>query len=150
MGKIEKHQLKAPAAQGIKKFTTDHKERRHNENIIKKIGVLLPLSQNSAGKCKAFLDAIQLALFEAANDDIELIIVDTKGDPETAAKAVGSLIKEEVKLILGPFFSGSTDAIAPLTKAAQIQVISFSNNAKVAGDGVYVFGFLPGQKKPKT
>jgi len=143
---IEKDQLKAPASQEIKSFTTDHKESRHNENIIKKIGVLLPLSQNSAGKGEAFLDAIQLALFEAANDDIELIIVDTKGDPESAAKAVGPLIKEEVKLILGPFFSGSTEAIAPLTKAAQIPVISFSNNTKVAGDGVYVFGFLPGQQ----
>ena len=144
--KAEKLQLKAPVSQGIKNLTTDHRERRPNENRIKKIGVLLPLSQNSGGKGKAFLDAIQLALFEAANDDIELIIIDTKGDPENAAQAVGSLIKEEVKLILGPFFSGSTDAIAPLTKAAQIPVISFSNNAKVAGDGVYVFGFLPGQQ----
>ena len=146
LGKIEKHQLKAPASQGIKNLTTDHRERRPNENIIKKIGVLLPLSQNSGGKGKAFLDAIQLALFEAADDDIELIIIDTKGDPENAAQAAGSLIKEEVKLILGPLFSGSTEAIAPLTKAAQIPVISFSNNTKVAGDGVYVFGFLPGQQ----
>ena len=143
---IEKHQLKVPASQGIKKFTTDHKESRRNVNIIKKIGVLLPLSKNSGGKGEAFLNAIQLALFEAGNDDIELIIIDTKGDPENAAKAVGSLIKEEVKLILGPFFSGSTEAIAPLTKAAQIPVISFSNNTKVAGGGVYVFGFLPGQQ----
>ena len=146
VGTIEKRQLKGSASQGIKNFTADHKERRHNGIKTKKIGVLLPLSQNSAGKGKAFLDAIQLALFEAANDDIELIIIDTKGDSENAARAASSLIEEEVELILGPFFSGSTEAIAPLTKAAQIPVISFSNNTKVAGDGVYVFGFLPGQQ----
>ncbi|MBB45676.1 MAG: penicillin-binding protein activator [Rhodospirillaceae bacterium] len=143
---IANDQLKAPASQGIKNPNSVHKESRHNENITKKIGVLLPLSQNSTGKGAAFLDAIQLALFEAANDDIELIIIDTKGDPESAVQAAGTLIKEEVKLILGPFFSGSTEAIAPLTKAAKIPVISFSNNTKVAGDGVYVFGFLPGQQ----
>jgi ABC-type branched-subunit amino acid transport system substrate-binding protein len=125
---IEKRQLKGSASKGIKNFTADYKERRHNEIKTKKIGVLLPLSQNSAGKGEAFLDAIQLALFEAANDDIELIIIDTKGDSENAARAAGSLIEEQVELILGPFFSGSTEAIAPLTKAAQIPVISFSNN----------------------
>ena len=143
---IEKRQLRGSASKGIKNFTADHKERRSNEIKTKKIGVLLPLSQNSAGKGEAFLDAIQLALFEAANDDIELIIIDTKGDSKNAARAAGSLIEEEVELILGPFFSEPTEAIAPLTKAAQIPVISFSNNTKVAGDGVYVFGFLPGQQ----
>ena len=142
----EKPQSRGSVSQGIEDSTADPKERRHNEIITQKIGVLLPLSQNSAGKGEAFLDAIQLALFEAANDSIELIIIDTKGDPENAARAAGYLIEAEVKLILGPIFSGSTEAIAPLTKAAQIPVISFSNNTKVAGDGVYVFGFLPGQQ----
>ena len=81
-----------------------------------------------------------------AGHNVELIIIDTKGEPKNAAKAVSALIKEEVKLILGPFFSGSTEAITPLAQAAQIPVISFSNNKEVAGDGVYVFGFLPGQQ----
>jgi ABC-type branched-subunit amino acid transport system substrate-binding protein len=128
----------------VKNLTTNYKENQ--QNIVKRIGILLPLSQNFVGEGRAFLDAIQLALFEAASHDVELIIIDTKGEPKNAAKAVGSLIKEEVKLILGPFFSGSTKAIAPSAQAAQIPVISFSNNKKVAGDGIYVFGFLPGQQ----
>ncbi len=141
---IEKQHLKAPASESVENLTTSYKENR--QNAVKRIGVLLPLSQNFVGEGRAFLDAIQLALFEAASDDVELIIIDTKGEPKNAAKAVSALIKEEVKLILGPFFSGSTEAITPLAQAAQIPVISFSNNKEVAGDGVYVFGFLPGQQ----
>ena len=141
---IEKQHLEPPASERVKNLTTNYKEVI--QNPVKKIGVLLPLSQNSVGEGRAFLDAIQLALFEAAEDNVELIIIDTKGEPKNAVKAVGALIKEKVELILGPFFSQSTEAIAPLAQAAQIPVISFSNNTKVAGDGVYVFGFLPGQQ----
>ena len=67
---IEYPKLREPASQGMKSFIASQKESQKNANIIKKIGVLLPLSQNSAGKGVAFLDAIQLALFEAANDDV--------------------------------------------------------------------------------
>ncbi len=144
LGSIEEQLLKAPVLPGGGTFPSNYKKNR--QHVTKKIGVLLPLSQNSMSEGKAFLDAIQLAFFEAANHDLELIIIDTKGEPENAVNGVGSLINEKVGLILGPLFSRSTAAIAPLVKSAQIPVISFSNNTKVAGDGVYVFGFLPGQQ----
>ena len=69
----EKQHLEAPASQRVKNLTTNYKEII--QNPVKKIGVLLPLSQNSVGEGRAFLDAIQLALFEAAKDNVELIII---------------------------------------------------------------------------
>ena len=72
---IEKQHLKAPGSESVENLTTNHKENR--QNAVKRIGVLLPLSQNFVGEGRAFLDAIQLALFEAAGHNVELIIIDT-------------------------------------------------------------------------
>jgi hypothetical protein len=36
-------------------------------------------------------------------------------------------------------------AVAPVARRAQVPVIAFSNDVSVAGDGVYVMGFNPGQ-----
>ena len=117
-----------------------------DNNKDSKIGILLPLSGNGKEDGRAFLDAMQLAFFEVANENLELLIADTRGSPAGAIESVQKLIAEDVGLILGPLFSGSTDAIAPLARAAQIPVISFSNNKKVARTGVFVFGFLPEQQ----
>jgi hypothetical protein len=117
-----------------------------DKNKGSKIGILLPLSGSGEEDGRAFLDAMQLAFFEVANESLELYIADTNGSPAGAAESVQKLIAEDVGLILGPLFSGSTDAIAPFATAAQIPVISFSNNIKVARTGVFVFGFLPDQQ----
>jgi branched-chain amino acid transport system substrate-binding protein len=43
-------------------------------------------------------------------------------------------------------FGDSTEAIAPIVRAVKIPVISFSNDKHVAGNGIFVFGFLPEQQ----
>jgi branched-chain amino acid transport system substrate-binding protein len=111
-----------------------------------KIGILLPLSGVGGWVGRALLDAIQLALFETADDRLELLIFDTKGLAESAIDSAESLIKQDVGLILGPLFGESTEAIAPIARDAKIPVISFSNDKHVAGNGVFVFGFLPEQQ----
>ena len=117
-----------------------------DKNKTSKIGILLPLSGDGEEDGRAFLDAMQLAFFEVANKNLKLYIADTKGSRAGAAESIQKLITEDVGLILGPLFSESTEAIAPLARAAQIPVISFSNNIKVARTGVFVFGFLPEQQ----
>ncbi|MBH67232.1 MAG: hypothetical protein CMM58_02650 [Rhodospirillaceae bacterium] len=111
-----------------------------------RIGVLLPLSEKGFHVGRALLDAIQLAFFEAADDQLELIIFDTRGNPTTAIEAAKLAVKSNVELILGPLFGSSTEAIAPTVRAAGVEVISFSNDIAAAGNGVYIFGFLPGQQ----
>jgi branched-chain amino acid transport system substrate-binding protein len=111
-----------------------------------KIGILLPLSGVGGRVGRALLDAIQLALFETANERLELLIFDTKGLAKGAVESAELLIKEDVGLILGPLFGESTKAMAPIARAAKIPVISFSNDKHVAGNGIFVFGFLPEQQ----
>lgn len=110
---------------------------------IKRVGLLVPLSGPSARLGKALLNAAQLALFDLADDDFALVPRDTQGIPEGAARAAEEVIDEGVGLILGPLFASSVEAVAPAARAAGINVVAFSNDRSVAGDGVFIMGFMP-------
>ena len=49
------------------------------------------------------------------------------------------------KLILGPLLSEDVSAVAPIAREAKVPVLSFSNDSSVAGNGVFIMGFVPGQ-----
>ncbi|MDG1707687.1 MAG: ABC transporter substrate-binding protein, partial [Emcibacteraceae bacterium] len=71
------------------------------------VGVMLPLSGETGEMGQALLNAITLALFDAADKRIEIIPVDTHGTPEGAAEAANSLVANNADIIIGPLFSGS-------------------------------------------
>jgi hypothetical protein len=108
-----------------------------------KVGVLLPLTGAHAKLGQGMLNAAQLALFSMASDEMALLPFDTKGTPEGAAQAARQALAGGARLILGPIFSTSVQAVAPVAQARGVQVVSFSNNRAVAGNGVYVMGFAP-------
>ncbi len=108
-----------------------------------RVGLLLPLSGPDARLGQAMLDAAQLALFDFGGRTFELLVHDTVGTPEGAAEAAALAIGDGATLILGPLFATSVRAVAPAARAAAVPVLAFSNNRAVAGDGVYVMGFLP-------
>jgi len=108
-----------------------------------KIAILLPLSGPSAGIGTALLDAAQMALFDVGDDRITLMPKDTGGTPEGAALAARDAIAQGAELILGPLFSQSVAAAAPVAQRNQVNMIAFSTDRAVAGRGVFLFGFLP-------
>ncbi len=117
-----------------------------------KVGLLLPLSGPSAELGKALRDAAVLALFDkyASISDssegatrVELITRDTMGSPDGAEKAAKEVIAKGAKLIIGPLFSSSADAVRSVIKPLKINMITFSNNASIAAPGVFLFGFTP-------
>lgn len=110
---------------------------------VVRVAILLPLSGPEARVGQALLNAAQLALFSLADDSFALLPVDTRGTPEGAAVAARSAIEDGARLILGPVFSSSVAAAAPVARAAGVPVISFSNDRSVAGNGVYIMGFTP-------
>lgn len=111
-----------------------------------RVAFLAPLSGRGARAGRALLDAAQLALFEAAGDDLELLIHDTGGAPGRAAEAARRAIADGARLILGPLFAESARAAGEAAAGTGVGVIGFSNDRGVAGNGVYVFGFLPEQQ----
>ncbi len=111
--------------------------------VVMRVGLLLPLSGPQAALGKTLLNAAQLAVFDIAGDEMALLPADTKGTAEGAAAAARWAVDQGVRLILGPVFAPSVAAIAPIAQAAGVQVISFSNDRVVAGNGVYVMGLTP-------
>ena len=108
-----------------------------------RVGLLLPLSGDTAPLGRDFLDAAQMALFDVGATDLELLPRDTGATPETAAQAAQGLLDGGAEILLGPLFGSATRAVAPVAQARGVPVLSFSNDASVAGNGVWVLGFRP-------
>jgi ABC-type branched-subunit amino acid transport system substrate-binding protein len=111
-------------------------EERH------KVAVLVPLTGPNAGVGQSLANAAKLALLDAGGDRITLSVYDTGGG---AAGAAAKAIAEGNRLFLGPLLADDVRAVAPGARAAGVPVVSFSNDASVAGSGIYLMGFTPSQ-----
>ncbi|MDD9841672.1 MAG: penicillin-binding protein activator [Alphaproteobacteria bacterium] len=113
-----------------------------------RIGLLLPSGaedETVQAIATSLLNAAQLALFDINQPAITLLIKDTKGTENGAIEAAQRAIQEGAKLLIGPVFGTSAKAIAPLAKKANVPVLTFSNDRKIAESGLWVIGFLPEQ-----
>lgn len=107
-----------------------------------RVAVLVPLTGPNAGVGKSISNAANLALLDTGGEAIRISVYDTGAG---AAAAAQRAISDGNRLFLGPLLAEDVRAIAPIAKRAGVPVISFSNDVGVAGDGVYVMGFTPGQ-----
>ncbi len=115
-----------------------------------KVAMLLPLSGgNAQGVAKTLKQAGELALFDFDNPNFELISKDTLGTPEGAKAAAEEAVAEGAELILGPLFANEVRAAAPVTQVANVPMVAFSSDQKVAGNGVYLLSFLAGSDVPR-
>jgi ABC-type branched-subunit amino acid transport system substrate-binding protein len=108
-----------------------------------KVALLLPLSGEQAALGQALLRASQLALFEAPDSNVEILVRDTGDSAVGAAQAAREAIQEGAKLVLGPVFGNAVKEVAPVAQAAGVNVVSFSTDRSVAQPGIYVMGILP-------
>ncbi len=111
-----------------------------------RVGVLLPFSNGSAGTralSASMMKSAELALFDSGNSNIVLISADEGSTPEQAAAGARSLLAQGAEIIIGPLFSQSVTAVAPIARDRAVPVISFSTDRSVAGDGVYLLSFQP-------
>lgn len=111
-----------------------------------RVGLLLPFSAGSDSAqriASAMFDAAQLAAFEAGGENFVIIPKDTRGTPEGAAAAARAALADGAEMLLGPLFSGSVDAVAPVARAAETPVIAFSSDSQSGGNGVYLLSFPP-------
>jgi ABC-type branched-subunit amino acid transport system substrate-binding protein len=108
-----------------------------------KVALLLPLSGNAAAVGRDMLEAAQIALFDVGQTDMVLLPRDTGGTTTGAAAAARSAIEAGAELILGPLFASATGTVARIAAEHDLKVISFSNDATVAGGNVWVLGFRP-------
>lgn len=112
-----------------------------------RVALLVPLTGRDAGIGRSIANATQLALLDTGDERIRITTYDTAssngagGAGVAARRAVG----EGAELILGPLLADDVRAVAPVAHAAGVPVVGFSNDASVAGGGVYLMGYLPSQ-----
>ncbi|MBH0237399.1 penicillin-binding protein activator [Methylobrevis albus] len=113
-----------------------------------RIGLLIPRSAggNAASIATALRNAGQMAFNDFAGADVTILVKDSGGTAEGAAAATQQAIAEGAELILGPFFAAEVRGAAPVALAANVPVIAFSSDPSVAGNGVYIMGFLIGDE----
>ena len=108
-----------------------------------RVAVLVPTSGANAGVGQSIANAANLALLDAGNERIRITVYDTaRGGAEAAANQA---LADGNGLFLGPLLADDVRAVAPVARRAGVPVISFSNDVSVAGGGVYLMGFTPGQ-----
>ena len=111
-----------------------------------KIALLLPLSapgetQNIA---RALQQAAELALKDLGGGG--LIVKDTGGTPDMARVAAQAALDEGAGIILGPLLSTEVQAVSPVARARNVNVIAFSSVSSVASQGTFLMSFLPDEE----
>lgn len=116
------------------------------ETVPVRVGVILPFDNANAGTralAKSMLHAAELALYDSGNKNIILMTAEDTGTPADAAAAAQKLLDEGAEVIVGPLFSASVHAVAPLARDRGVPVLAFSTDRTVAGNGVYLLSFQP-------
>jgi branched-chain amino acid transport system substrate-binding protein len=110
-----------------------------------RVGLILPLSApgNAGVAALSMKNAAELALAEFKNPNIQLLVKDDAGTPQTAQAGAQQAIDEGAELIIGPLFAQSVSAVGQVARSRGIPVIAFSTDASVAAHGVYLLSFLP-------
>ena len=92
------------------------------------------------------LNAATLALFEQASPGVDFVPHDTRGSAAGAAEAARAAVSEGARVMVGPLTSGETGGAAAVSRAASIPMLAFTNDANVAGNGVWTLGVTPAQQ----
>lgn len=107
-----------------------------------RVALLVPQTGPNADVGTAIANATTMALLDTRTERLRITTYDTALG---AAAAARQAVADGNKLILGPLLSEDVAAVAPIARGAKIPVLSFSNDSSVAGNGVFIMGFVPGQ-----
>jgi branched-chain amino acid transport system substrate-binding protein len=117
---------------------------------IVRVGLIVPLTGSAADVGRDLLDAAQLALFDFSPSVFELRIYDSGSSPVIAASAAARAQADGVRILLGPLFSEAVVATADVMRPHGVPIYAFSSDRLVAGNGVYVAGFVPEAQISRT
>ncbi|WP_432770936.1 MAG: penicillin-binding protein activator [Sphingopyxis sp.] len=107
-----------------------------------RVALLVPQTGANADVGAAIANATTMALLDSRTERVRITTYDTALG---AAAAARQAVADGNKLILGPLLSEDVAAVAPVARGAKVPVISFSNDTGVAGNGVFIMGYVPGQ-----
>lgn len=108
-----------------------------------RIAILVPLTGANAPVGISLANAASLALVDSNKQGIRLSSYDTAA--LGAAGAANRALADGAQLILGPLLASDAAAVKAAAEARGVTMLSFSNDAGIAGGRLYVLGFQPAQ-----
>lgn len=131
--------------QGNPQYSMDGLYNNQNRPALTtvKVALLLPLSGNNAHLGQSMLKASQMALFDVGHTNFELLPQDTQGTGQGARAAAKKAIEQGAQLIIGPLFSNAVQGVKQVASRANINVIAFSTDWRLADRQTFLMGFLP-------
>ncbi|USI73242.1 penicillin-binding protein activator [Sphingomonas morindae] len=107
-----------------------------------RVAVLVPMTGPNAAVGQSIANAATMALLDSGGTQLRITSYDTAGG---AAAAAARALADGNGLILGPLLAEDVRQVQPVAAAAHVPVLAFSNDIDVAGHGVYLLGYTPGQ-----
>lgn len=107
------------------------------------VALLVPSGSSDQGHAvlaTALENAARLAVGDLSGVEIDLRVYGTQGRPEVAAQVARQAVSDGARIILGPVLGPEAAAVGPAVAPSGVNVLSFSNNAAVAGGNVFVLG----------
>lgn len=112
------------------------------QDDLHRVALLVPLSGQNGDVGQSIANATTMAILDTASDNLRITTYDTAKGPQAAASQA---IADGNKLILGPLLGSNVVSVRAEAAPANVPIISFSNDATVAGPGVFVMGHIPEQ-----
>ena len=69
-----------------------------------KVGLLVPLTENNQEIGQLIIKTVRMAINDINNKNIEIIVKDSKSNPQSALKSALEFKNENVKIVIGPVF----------------------------------------------
>ncbi len=116
---------------------------------VPKVVLLLPLTGTNAELGRGMLRAAQVALDGPGVNGQPapvLDVRDTGGTPAGAAAGVRAGLAAGGTFVIGPLTAGETQAVAPITRAANVPMLAFTSDVTQAQPGVWPLGITPAQQ----
>ncbi len=108
-----------------------------------KVALLVPLNSGRSELDflgNSLINAARLANNDLTDVNLDISVYPTGGDAGTATAAAQQAVNEGAQIFVGPLFSTTAAAVAPIAAQNGISVLSFSNNTQVAGNNLYLLG----------
>ena len=109
------------------------------------VAMLVPAGAGSADLdwlARSLTNSAKMAAADARGATIDLRIYEAGADPAQAVAQANKAAADGAKIILGPLFADSANAVGNAMAPQGINVLSFSNNTDIAGGNVFVLGIF--------
>lgn len=107
------------------------------------VALLAPGGSGSANLewlARSLKNAARMSAADAQGATIDLRIYDTGGSAEQAVAQANAAADAGAKIIVGPLYAEAANAVGNAMAPRNINVLSFSNNAEIAGGNVFILG----------